>query len=51
MGSVRVHAAGEVWRRYCLVEDFLAVALTEALDGRVQILDSGGPLVELGELG
>jgi nucleoside-diphosphate-sugar epimerase len=49
-GAIEVRSPRAVWRRYCLVEDFLAAALAEALSGQVQILDSGGPLVELGEL-
>lgn len=48
-GEVRIEAAHEVWRRYCGVDDFFAVAL--ALAGTTSgILDSGGELVEVGAL-
>ncbi len=49
-GEVGVRSPQEVWRRYSLVEDFLAVALADALGGLVRVLDSGGPLTEIGGL-
>lgn len=48
-GSMKVTASKRVFRRYCLVEEAIAVALTHSSrdDG---ILDTGGPLVELHQL-
>lgn len=49
-GRIEVSAPAAVWRRYCGVDDYLAVCLTELVDGRSGTVDSGGPLVELREL-
>ncbi|HVS84977.1 MAG TPA: NAD-dependent epimerase/dehydratase family protein [Gaiellaceae bacterium] len=49
-GRIEIRAAHEVWRRYVSVHDLLAVCAALALDGRFETVDSGGPLVELGEL-
>ena len=48
-GEIRIEAAHEVWRRFCGVDDFFAVAL--ALGSTSSgIIDSGGELVEVGAL-
>lgn len=44
-GSVSVQASREVWRRYCGVDDFFAVALDAVGRGSGE-LDSGGELLE-----
>jgi nucleoside-diphosphate-sugar epimerase len=49
-GRLDVRAAHEVWRRYVSVDDLLAVCSALALDGWSGAVDSGGPLVEIGEL-
>ena len=49
-GRVAIRAAHEVWRRYVGVDDLLAVCVSLAVDGWSGDVDSGGPLVELGEL-
>jgi len=49
-GQIVIRAPHPVTRRYCAVEDFLAVALASGLDKQITDLDSGGPLVELEEL-
>jgi len=48
-GEIRIEAAHAVWRRYCGVDDFFAVALALASTSP-GILDSGGELVEVGAL-
>lgn len=49
LGKMKVTASKRVFRRYCLVEESLAVALTHSsrVDG---VLDTGGQLVELHQL-
>jgi len=49
-GSLRLRSAHQVWRRYVGVDELLGVALALAHDGSSGTLESGGPLVELGEL-
>ncbi len=49
-GRVEIRAAHEVWRRYVGADDLLAVSLADALDGVSHRVESGGQLVELGEL-
>lgn len=49
-GRLQVRSAHEVWRRYVGVDDLLAVCSALALDGWSGTVDSGGPLVEVGEL-
>ena len=48
-GVIKVNASKRVYRRYCLVEESIAVALSHnsRSDG---ILDTGGPLLEIREL-
>ncbi len=50
VGDVTLSARHLVWRRYVDVADLLAVAVGHALGGRSGMFDSGGELVELGEL-
>jgi nucleoside-diphosphate-sugar epimerase len=49
-GSVHVRADRPVLRRYSAVSDALTVALRAGLAGRSGILDTGGELVEVGDL-
>jgi len=49
-GRVGIRAAHEVWRRYVGVDDLLAVCVSLAIEGWSGDVDSGGPLVELGDL-
>lgn len=49
-GAIRIRAGHLVYRRYCSVEDLLAVALASARGGATKVVDSGGPLVEMGDL-
>lgn len=49
-GSIEVRARHPVWRRYCAVSDTLMVALRRGLTGHSGVLETGGQLVELGEL-
>lgn len=46
-GRVAVTAPSEVWRRYCGVDDYLAVCVARMLGGWSGLIDSGGPEVEL----
>lgn len=47
---ILIEAPSIVSRRYCSVEDLLASAIATSQQGYVRFLDSGGPLVEIGEL-
>lgn len=49
-GVITIRASHEVWRRYTDAERFIGVAIASAWQGRLQILDSGGPRVELRQL-
>jgi nucleoside-diphosphate-sugar epimerase len=49
-GSIRISARQPVFRRYVSVTDLLSVALLRANQGWSGVLDSGGELVEMGEL-
>jgi nucleoside-diphosphate-sugar epimerase len=49
-GRIRIRAPHEVWRRYAGVDDLLAVCASLAVDGWTGEVDSGGELVEIGEL-
>jgi nucleoside-diphosphate-sugar epimerase len=49
-GPIQVRAAHEVWRRYVGADDLLAVCLSLAIDGWTGVVDSGGELVEIGDL-
>ena len=45
---ITIRADFEVWRRYCSIRQFLGALLVD--DGQDSPLDSGGSLVEIGEL-
>jgi len=49
-GVITVEAQQKVYRRYCAVEDLLALTLAHNSTDAFYDLDSGGELVELGEL-
>lgn len=49
-GAIVVQAPTEVWRRYCGLDDYLAVCVGELMDGLSGIVESGGPLVEVRDL-
>ena len=49
-GRVRIRAAQPTLRRYVSVEDFLHVCLRSAQVGNGGLIESGGELVEMGEL-
>lgn len=49
-GAVQVNADRPVFRRYCSVTDSLAIAMNRGLAGESGILETGGDLVEMGEL-
>lgn len=49
-GTIRVNAPCEVWRRYCTVDDYVAVCTAALTAGSSGIIDSGGPEVELRDL-
>jgi len=48
--TIRIQSSGLVYRRYCSVQDFIALCLAVSHKTPFAIIDSGGPLVELGEL-
>jgi len=47
---IEIEADSLVYRRYCAIEDFLAVSLANLMEGVTGELDSGGRLVEMAEL-
>lgn len=47
---IEICAESLVFRRYCAIEDFIAIALSIFTDGGTLVLDSGGTLVEMAEL-
>lgn len=49
-GIIRVQADRPTYRRYCDVSEFLAVAVRSGLGGWSGVIESGGELVEMGEL-
>jgi nucleoside-diphosphate-sugar epimerase len=49
-GTIEVKAPSEVWRRYCGVDDYLAVCTASLMMGSSGVIDSGGPVVELRDL-
>lgn len=48
-GRIDIRSAGQVWRRYSLADEQIAVALAVA-GRRTAVIDSGGVLVEVGQL-
>lgn len=49
-GTIHIHATRPVYRRYIDVGEYLAVSLWHALDEWSGTIESGGELVEIGEL-
>lgn len=49
-GAIQVNASQPVFRRYVGVDDFLEVSMARLLSGWSGTIDSGGELVEVGEL-
>ena len=49
-GVIRIESAAPVFRRYCSVADAITVAMRSIGDGRSGVFETGGPLVEMGEL-
>jgi len=47
---IEIDADSLVYRRYCAIEDFLAISLANLMEGVTGELDSGGPLLEIAEL-
>lgn len=50
IGTIHITSPGEVWRRYIDERDFISVLYNLALGGETITLDSGGDLVEIGQL-
>jgi nucleoside-diphosphate-sugar epimerase len=50
LGLIEIKAKHLVYRRYCALEDVLALAMVPKTPGSVSIFDTGGGLIELGEL-
>jgi len=48
--QICVNSGAEVWRRYVDAEQFMEVLIRQSQTGHSQVLDSGGTLVEIGEL-
>ncbi len=49
-GLIEIKARRLVFRRYCSVEDVLAIAINPGTPGRALVFDTGGQLIDLGEL-
>ena len=49
-GAIRINSGGEVLRRYCDAGDFMEVLVRSAIQGDTTTLDSGGSIIEVGEL-
>lgn len=49
-GTIKLHSTHLVHRRYCAVEDLLALTIAGAVHENFSILDSGGKLIELRDL-
>ena len=50
IGSIKVNSNFEVWRRYVDAEQFMDLLLKRALAGDSGVINSGGPIIEIGEL-
>ncbi len=48
--EINIHSDFEVYRRYCDAGEFLDVLVSEAIAGNSHVLNSGGPLHEIGEI-
>ena len=49
-GAIRINSGGDVIRRYCDAGDFMEVLVRSAIQGDTATLDSGGSIIEVGEL-
>jgi nucleoside-diphosphate-sugar epimerase len=49
-GAIRINSGGEVIRRYCDAGDFMEVLVRSAIQGDTTTIDSGGSIIEVGEL-
>ena len=49
-GAIRINSGGDVIRRYCDAGDFMEVLVRSAIQGHTTTLDSGGSIIEVGEL-
>ena len=49
-GPIKVRSGHQVFRRYCDAGDFMNVLIRLAESGRSSTLNSGGPLIEIGDL-
>lgn len=50
LGLIKIMAKHPVYRRYCAVEDVLALAMVSKRPGSNSVFDTGGDLIELSEL-
>jgi nucleoside-diphosphate-sugar epimerase len=50
LGLIEIKAKHLVYRRYCAIEDVLAIAMLPTGPGSIPIFNTGGDLIELGEL-
>jgi nucleoside-diphosphate-sugar epimerase len=50
LGLIEIKATHLVYRRYCPIEDVLALAMLPSSPGSNPIFDTGGDLIEIGEL-
>jgi hypothetical protein len=50
LGVIEIKAKHLVYRRYCALEDVLAISMPPTAPGSNPIFNTGGDLVELGEL-
>lgn len=48
--AIAINSSHPVFRRYCAVEDLLALSTAEVLGNNFTVVESGGPLLELREL-
>jgi len=49
-GAIKINSGGDVIRRYCDAGDFMEVLVRSAIQGDTTTLDSGGSIIEVGEL-
>lgn len=49
-GTIKITSGGDVFRRYCDVGDFMEVLLKSAIRGDNRVVNSGGSVIELGDL-
>lgn len=48
--TINIHSHHAVFRRFCAVEDLIALSMAETDDGGFAVVESGGPLLEVREL-